>query len=594
MFRKFLESFLRQFFIDMKKSVFILFLLFLVMSCSGIIRVKSELDDIESYLQASPDSALNKLQLIDSRELSRAKLRARYALLYSIALDKNYIDIEDDSLARVAVNYYSNSRDKYHAMLSWYSLGRVQVNANNRVDAIISFIEAGDLAESIRDYHYLGLTYRNIGELYANQNDAKEAQRYYSKSAQSFDTIKEEYYAAYSKYGIALTCEALGQKEKRDSLLSSLEKYCLDTGNNQLLALLASTKGQNALLESEENAEYAIKQIKSDKKYLLRAQNASYLMMAYSYLGQQDSSDFYRSRAFQMANSPLDSARLFAVLYKVEKRAGNYRLASHYQDLAITIQNRLMNERESMIISNKLTDYHQSKALQSEAIVNRLRLVLLMSALLFSFFLLFLLQRLKIRSLQNREKDRIIAEKEERIQSDLAKTEEILQEIQDLEKEKNQVLSSLASSVLEQMSMVKKWADVYYGINKEEKDPYRYLDEDFLDKKKEIIKHFCASLEAVRNNEQWFRLIEDWVNQYKDGIMEKVRRACYIPGQKRQQIDESDYRTLLLMFAGLPDKAIAYFQDLTYGAVRMRRLRYREFFRGLQTEDAALFLSALS
>lgn len=578
----------------MKKSVFILFLLASIVSCSDIVRIETKLDNIESFLQTSPDSALRQLQEIDPASLSRKKFQARYALLYSMALDKNYIDIVDDSLARVAVNYYSNSRDRYHAMLSWYSLGRVQVNANNKVDAIISFIEAGDLAGTIREYHYLGLIYRNIGELYANQNDAKEAQRYYSKSAQSFDIIKEEYYAAYSKYGIALTCETLGQTEKRDSLLSALEKYCLDTGNNQLLTLLASTKGQNALLESEENAEYAIGQIKKDKNYLLRAQNASYLMMAYSYLGQQDSSDYYRSIAFQMAKSPSDSARLFSTIYKVETNAGNYRIASHYQDLAFKIQNRIMNERESMFISNKLTDYHQSKSLQSEAKVIRLRFVLFMSALLFLLFLLFLLQRLKIRSLQNREKDRIIAEKEERIQSDLAKTEEILQEIQDLEKEKNQVLSSLATSVLAQMSMVKKWADAYYGINREEKDPYRYLDEDSLDNKKEIIKHFCSSLEAVRNNEQWFRLIEDWVNQYKDGIMDKARKACFQPGQKKQQVDESDYRTLLLMFAGLPDKAIAYFQDLTYGAVRMRRLRYRAFFRELQTEDAALFLRALS
>lgn len=578
----------------MKKRVFILFLSFLVMSCSGTIRVKSELDDIESLLQASPDSALKKLQLIESSDLARAKLRARYALLYSMALDKNYIDIVDDSLTRVAVNYYSNSRDKYHAMLSWYSLGRVQVNANNRVDAIISFVEAGDLAETIREYHYLGLIYRNIGELYAYQNDVKVAQKYYSKSAQSFDTIKEEYYSAYSKYGIALTCQTLGQREKRDSLLNSLEKYCLDTGNSQLLALLASTKGHNALLDSKDNAEYAIKQIKSDKKYLLRAQNASYLMMAYSYLGQQDSSDHYRSIAFLMAKSPSDSARLFAAIYKVETNAGNYRIASHYQDLAFKIQNRIMNERESMFISNKLTDYHQSKALRSETKVIRLRFVLFMSALLFLLFLLFLLQRLKIRSLQNREKDRIIAEKEERIQNDLAKTDEILHEIHNLEKEKNQVLSSLATSVLAQMSMVKKWADAYYGLNREEKDPYRYLDEDSFENKKEIIKQFCSSLEAVRNDEQWFRLIEDWVNQYKDGIMDKARKACFRPGQKKQQMCESDYRTLLLMFAGLPDKAIAYFQDLSYGAVRMRRLRYRAIFRELQTEDATLFLSALS
>ena len=576
------------------KKVYLFLLLLLLTACFNGVKVSSRLNDIESYLQAAPDSALKSLGLIPKEVLSDKKLQARYALLYSMALDKNYVDVTDDSLARVAVDYYSKSRDKHHSMLSWYSLGRVQMNAGNDGGAIVSFTEAADLAEAIQEYHYLGLIYRNIGELYSNQNDTKEAQKYYSKSALSFDTINERYYSAYSQYGLSLTCQVLGQKEKRDSLIIELNQLCLEYEDVTLSSLLASAKGYFALLDGEENAAYAIEQIKKDKRYKTDSQDASYLTLAYSYLDQQDSSDLYRSIALHTAKTSLDSAKLYATMYKVENRKGNFLLASQYQDSAFKIQNRLMNERKSMLVSNSLADYHQTKALQSKAKIIRMRYILAITGLSFILLLLVLLQRLKIRALQSQEKDRVIAEKEERIQNDLAKTDEILAEVNRLKEEKDLVLSGLASSVLEQMLMVKEWADAYYGISKEDKDPYRYLDEDSFEKKEEIIKKFRSSLEGVRNNEQWFSRIEEWVNQYKGGIMKKAREACYQPNQKKQPMDESDYKTLLLMFAGLPDKAIAYFQDLTYGAVRMRRSRYRSFFSKMPAQDSSIFLNALS
>ena len=576
------------------KKFFLFLLLLLLTACFNGVKVSSRLNDIESYLQAAPDSALKSLGSIPKEVLSDKKLLARYALLYSMALDKNYIDVTDDSLARVAVDYYSKSRDKHHSMLSWYSLGRVQMNAGNDGGAIVSFTEAADLAEAIQEYHYLGLIYRNIGDLYGKQNDAKEALKYYSKSSSSFDIIEEYYYAIYSKYSLTLTYQVLGKKAERDSLIKVLDHYCLESQNLSFSSQVASLKGTFALLDSEENAAYAIEQIKKGRSYKTRSQDASYLSLAYSYLNLKDSSDYYRSVALQTAKTPLDSAKVYAIIYKAENKNGNYRIASYYQDLAFGIQNRIMNERESMLVSNSLTEYHQAKAIRSEAVVARFRITLILSALLFLSLLLFLLQCLKIRSLQNQEKDRLIAEQEERIQNDLAKTDEILAEVNRLKEEKDLVLSSLASSVLEQMSMVKEWADAYYGLTKEDKDPYRYLDDDSLEKKKEIIKRFRSSLEEVRNNEQWFCRIEEWVNQYKDGIMEKSRNTCSQPNQIRQPMDESDYRTMLLMFAGLPDKAIAFFLNLSYGAVRMRRLRYRSFFSKLPEKEASFFLNALS
>ena len=64
----------------------------------------SRLDEAEALLQNKPDSALTILKQL-RQEGSQAE-QARYALLYSEALDKNHIKVTDDSLIRQAWSHY--------------------------------------------------------------------------------------------------------------------------------------------------------------------------------------------------------------------------------------------------------------------------------------------------------------------------------------------------------------------------------------------------------------------------------------------------------------------------------------------------------
>ena len=50
------------------------------------------LEDVDSYIEARPDSALAVLEGIDVEDLGSREEKAKYALLMSMALDKNYID----------------------------------------------------------------------------------------------------------------------------------------------------------------------------------------------------------------------------------------------------------------------------------------------------------------------------------------------------------------------------------------------------------------------------------------------------------------------------------------------------------------------
>ncbi len=80
--------------------------LLLLASCASR-RTAATLDDVETYIQFSPDSALATIRAIDTTTLTTRSLRAHYALLYAMALDKNWIDTTDVGVVMPAVEYYA-------------------------------------------------------------------------------------------------------------------------------------------------------------------------------------------------------------------------------------------------------------------------------------------------------------------------------------------------------------------------------------------------------------------------------------------------------------------------------------------------------
>lgn len=98
-------------------SVFIgLFLLFLS-SCTS--RKENQLLlHADSLMTEFPDSALIFLESIPfPQKLSRGD-RALYALLLTQARHKNYVTLSDDSLIKVAVNYYGKKKSLRAAQAS--------------------------------------------------------------------------------------------------------------------------------------------------------------------------------------------------------------------------------------------------------------------------------------------------------------------------------------------------------------------------------------------------------------------------------------------------------------------------------------------
>lgn len=146
----------------MKHTSHILMLMLLslaccITSCSNH-RQQEALNRAESLMEAHPDSALLLLKEIDKSELGSKGEQARYALLMSMALDKNYIDTTTFDVLQPAIDYYLESGNPTEKLRTYYYQGRIFQNKGDRDNALNSFIKGIDVSNGSADSLYIART----------------------------------------------------------------------------------------------------------------------------------------------------------------------------------------------------------------------------------------------------------------------------------------------------------------------------------------------------------------------------------------------------------------------------------------------------
>ena len=126
----------------MKKLFILASFLPLLISCIRGGEALAKLDDVFSYIESRPDSALTVLEGMNEDDLISKRSKAKHALLYSMALDKNWIDLASDSIIAPAVGYYNNHGSAEEKLLTYYYRGRISMNAGDYEEAISYFVLA--------------------------------------------------------------------------------------------------------------------------------------------------------------------------------------------------------------------------------------------------------------------------------------------------------------------------------------------------------------------------------------------------------------------------------------------------------------------
>ena len=137
----------------MKYYISILVATLCMFSCSRHSAHWETLTQVETFIEAQPDSALKVLQRIDKQELLNKEERAKYALLLSMALDKNYVDKTDFEVLQPAIDYYQNHGTATDKLRTYYYQGRIYQNQQKHDElALQCFAKAitdGEASEDI-------------------------------------------------------------------------------------------------------------------------------------------------------------------------------------------------------------------------------------------------------------------------------------------------------------------------------------------------------------------------------------------------------------------------------------------------------------
>lgn len=101
-----------------------------------------ELQAAEEIMESKPDSAYGILKGMDLTRLGSESQRARYALLMSIALDKNYIDTTGFAVLQPAIDYYPENGTADEKLKTYYYQGVIYSNRRDFEKALESFSKA--------------------------------------------------------------------------------------------------------------------------------------------------------------------------------------------------------------------------------------------------------------------------------------------------------------------------------------------------------------------------------------------------------------------------------------------------------------------
>ena len=178
----------------MKNILFILALFLTFPACKDPKVVTDVLNRAEVLMNEHPDSSLTLLRTLSFDDFQKESNRARYALLHSQALDKNYIDVTSDPLISVALEYYKDKDDVRSKFLSYYYMGRVHANGERYLQATSCLMESEQLVEEVGDDYLSGLLYSEMGRIYRLYYDYPKSLTAYQKAAEYYERAGKVYH----------------------------------------------------------------------------------------------------------------------------------------------------------------------------------------------------------------------------------------------------------------------------------------------------------------------------------------------------------------------------------------------------------------
>lgn len=399
------------------RKYFAIILSLFCLACTSL-DVRRMLNDVESYIMERPDSALTVLDAIDRTLLSSDRNRAHHALLHAMALDKNFIDVSDDSIAQISVDYYSRRGSDRHYARSLYYLGVAYYYQGAYDKAILELTKAERVAMQC-DSLYWGMTKSFQARSYDRTYNNREELNCLLEAYRIYDEIGD----VYKKQSVHL---------RMANLYSAISNY--DKSEIMFKDIIESPTA-DSLIKSYALCGYAFMNVVRSELDLALGVYETILNEAPDIMTQQD----YWAYAYALSASGreedadklicnFDSETSDALYwqYRIQKKKGNIDKALRFLENSNLNDNEIIEECLSQSLSLAQRNYYESQCELAEyKASSRAKTVIIILAVFALLIILIVFFALRSIRLQNEEKERYLQYAAEiRLQLQKAKSED--------------------------------------------------------------------------------------------------------------------------------------------------------------------------
>ena len=312
----------------------------IVVACGESRHISDRFSQAEAVMQEYPDSALTLLKAINPDDLTTDRGRAMHALLLSQAYDKNYIDLTDDSLISIAVDYFAPTNDHHYAMLAHYYHGRVLFNANKLAESSVSLINAENHALKVGDDYYLGLIYGLCTAVHNNSFNFKEELISAKKSVEHFSKANKPEHLKWAKIDLA---EAYNNNQQFAKSSELYKNIILNAEKSSDTVFICKALGEYShvkiMMKEYSNAKDSLLYKMHKYKQVLTAVEYGHLGEIYTLENKLDSSKMFLSMGERIMTTTSDSASINRAKQKYYIAIGDYKQALKWEHKQNSTQN---------------------------------------------------------------------------------------------------------------------------------------------------------------------------------------------------------------------------------------------------------------
>lgn len=556
----------------MRRLIFF-FLLGIIVSCSSERDTVRLVNQAEKIVQEHPDQAMRMLDTLSRGNFSSRKERARYGIVKSMALTKNWIEPSSDSLIRPAVDYYGKSRQYDYRMKAWFYFGRVQLVQGELVASLYSFKQAEHAAENTGDDRYKGLIQMGLADVYNRNYNSLEALKHVKKALPFFLAVNDRYNYYVTQLRQAEELRNLEEWDTAEALFDSLaaipdaDKYIIKRsllGCAHLCIHRPDPKPDKA------------------KELLLNALQR--------FPGELTEIDYCNlAQAFAMTG---DIAQAEGILDQVEalnpkyfglksfraeilSRKGDYKGAYRLFGDAYRMESKII--RETLKQSTAVAERDYFTMMESQALLrtkkrNSLIIFIVVGSILLIAGLWSFFSRRKKRDEWEKEQFRSLSENTTSALASLTgladRTDQERRDMKDMQ------IRVMLQTFRNQMEGAQSAAQLYESLKQDDRKWHKAYD------------YLKEQAQELFGDEWAYKRLEKRVNEEVDGIMMRLRKQVALS-------DEGDYRLACYLIAGCSPGFIAERMNRSLSTIYSKKSRLLTEIRKAKCVDEELFIFAI-